>query len=449
MAQFPLTNNNDDRSRSPPSPSAVADGLRAVVSTNPANVGKMLSAPGETVDALVDRLAGVMSVNSLSAEAVLARFFSQDLLASHLVDALGKSGKGNPATLAARIVAQWKPGKPAAAGIKRKSRGEVAAAAALAASGAPPNAPAPPPPSGAAASSVPAAGPAAAPETATADAEPKNKHARSEPTAGTAPVRPPSGAASAGDGDLRSPSFGFLSPDAGPGPAAARPAVRDTFIVRDPSADVTDDGAVWVTHASQDDALTANWRMRRVHFDRSENGDESVATSTSFAFRDGSVSLRTRHCGVVRQRARDYNQITPKGLVYKVERGGCPLCCGDEVFLLTMQSRADPPGAGTGTATGTGMGTGTGTDSNPRSPSPGMMLSLPGDPTRALPKHRLRMDNWLECHCEGGVARRLEEEVDVGYVVDGTAPKDIFAHLAAAGQARIDAVERERKRLGK
>ena len=141
---FPLTNNNHGRSRSSPSPSAVADGLRAVVSTDPANVGKMLSAPGETVDALVDRLAGVMSVNSLSAEAVLARFFSQDLLASHLVDALGKSGKGNPATLAARIVAQWKPGKPTAAGIKRKSRGEVAAAA-LAASGGLANATAPPP----------------------------------------------------------------------------------------------------------------------------------------------------------------------------------------------------------------------------------------------------------------------------------------------------------------
>ena len=350
---FPLTNNNHGRSRSSPSPSAVADGLRAVVSTDPANVGKMLSAPGETVDALVDRLAGVMSVNSLSAEAVLARFFSQDLLASHLVDALGKSGKGNPATLAARIVAQWKPGKPTAAGIKRKSRGEVAAAA-LAASGGLANATAPPPPSGPEASSVPTTGPDPAPETATADAEPKNKHARSEPTVGTAPVRPPSGAARAGPGSLRSPSFGFLSPDVGP--AAARPAVRDTFIVRDPRADVTDDGAAWVTHASQDDALTANWRMRRVHFDRSENGGESVATSTTLTFRDGSVSLRTRHCGVVKQRARDYNQITPKGLVYKVDRGGCPLCCGDEVFLLTMQIRADPAGTGTGTGRGRGRG---------------------------------------------------------------------------------------------
>ena len=186
-------------------------------------MGKMLSAPGETVDALVDRLAGVMSVNSLSAEAVLARFFSQDLLASHLVDALGKSGKGNPATLAARIVAQWKPGKPTAAGIKRKSRGEVAAAT-LAASGGPANATAPAP-SGPEASSVPTTGPDPAPETATADAEPKNKHARSEPTVGTALSRPPSGAARAGPGSLRSPSFGFLSPDA----SAAAPARRSAI----------------------------------------------------------------------------------------------------------------------------------------------------------------------------------------------------------------------------
>ena len=87
-----------------------------------------------------------------------------------------------------------------------------------------------------------------------------------------------------------------------------------------------------MTHASQDDALTANWRMRRVHFDRSENGGESVATPTMLTFRDGSVSLRTRHCGVVKQCARDYNQITPKGLVYKVDRGGCPLCCGMRYF---------------------------------------------------------------------------------------------------------------------
>ena len=56
---------------------------------------------------LADKLAGVMAVNGLSAEAVLARFFSDSLLSSHLVDGLGKSGKGNAAVLAERIVRTW------------------------------------------------------------------------------------------------------------------------------------------------------------------------------------------------------------------------------------------------------------------------------------------------------------------------------------------------------
>ena len=43
----------------------------------------------------------------------------------------------------------------------------------------------------------------------------------------------------------------------------------------------------------------------------------------------------------------------------------------DEVFLLTRQIRGTRRGRD-------GTGTGTGTDSDPRSPSPGMMFSLPG-----------------------------------------------------------------------
>ena len=50
-----------------------------------------------------------MAVNSLSAESMLARFFTDETIGDHLVAAYGKSGKGNPATLAARLVAQWKP----------------------------------------------------------------------------------------------------------------------------------------------------------------------------------------------------------------------------------------------------------------------------------------------------------------------------------------------------
>jgi hypothetical protein len=108
----------------------VAAGLRPLVRTAPEAVAKMIGAPAEgtcavhhrkgcecRAYALVDRLAGVMAVNSLSAEAVLARFFDQDLLSSHLFR-LEKSGRGNAATLAARIVAQWKPEPPGGGGKK-------------------------------------------------------------------------------------------------------------------------------------------------------------------------------------------------------------------------------------------------------------------------------------------------------------------------------------------
>ena len=48
--------------------------------------------------------------------------------------------------------------------------------------------------------------------------------------------------------------------------------------------------------------------------------------------------------------------------------------------------------------------------------------------TRALPRHRLRCDSWTECHCDG-TTKRFDEEVDVGYVMDGVGPVDVAAHL--------------------
>ena len=62
------------------------------------------------------------------------RFFTDETIGFHLVAAYGKSGKGNPATLAARLVAQWKPPRKsdtsAADAKKRKNeddqRGEAA-----------------------------------------------------------------------------------------------------------------------------------------------------------------------------------------------------------------------------------------------------------------------------------------------------------------------------------
>jgi hypothetical protein len=88
--------------------------------------------------------------------------------------------------------------------------------------------------------------------------------------------------------------------------------------------------------------------------------------------------------------------------MYKVERGGCPLCCGDEIFLLTLEERENAKNNHT--------------------------LSVPGDPARALPRHRLRCDSWTECHCDG-TTKRFDEEVDVGYVMDGVGPVDVAAHL--------------------
>ena len=71
----------------------------------------MLSLPGESnVKTLQSKIVSVMTVNSLSVEQVLARFFSESMLSSHAI-ALGKSGKGNAATLAARVLAVWNVGK--------------------------------------------------------------------------------------------------------------------------------------------------------------------------------------------------------------------------------------------------------------------------------------------------------------------------------------------------
>mmetsp|Transcript_2863 Transcript_2863/g.6880 ORF Transcript_2863/g.6880 Transcript_2863/m.6880 type:complete len:243 (+) Transcript_2863:131-859(+) len=61
--------------------------------------------------ALAVALTECMSTNQLSAEAFLARFFTSSVLGTYCTNVLGVSGKGNEATLAARIARQWtKPG---------------------------------------------------------------------------------------------------------------------------------------------------------------------------------------------------------------------------------------------------------------------------------------------------------------------------------------------------
>jgi hypothetical protein len=56
---------------------------------------------------LLASLADCMTMNSLSAEALLARFFNADMLRTYCEHRLGVSGKGNEATLAARIARVW------------------------------------------------------------------------------------------------------------------------------------------------------------------------------------------------------------------------------------------------------------------------------------------------------------------------------------------------------
>ena len=398
--------------------SAVAAGLLALVETHPSNVAKMLSAPDESAGQLVDRIAGVMAVNSLSAEAVLARFFSGHLMSAHLAGRLGKSGKGNPATLAARIVAQWRPG--AVDAKKRKSRGEQAAEAARAAIAAedaagakrrkadadrkaPTSAPSAP------------ASLASGPRTASAQGEPPpHAHARTA-SVSAAPTHVGS---RAGLTDLRSPPAP-ARPGGGTDPAAAS---RSSYDVADPEADATADGGSWHLSGSQDDLLTANWRMRRVtkldavqtplpSLESAPDGGDGVERRR-FYMREPFFSLRTRHLGTTSQRPRDFYQLTRQGAMYKVERGGCPLCCGDEIFLLTLEERD-----------------GFDAKASPRD-AKNASLSVPGDPARALPRHRLRCDSWTECHCDG-TTRRFDEEVDVGYVMDGIGPVDVAAHLRA------------------
>ena len=75
-----------------------------------------------------------------------------------------------------------------------------------------------------------------------------------------------------------------------------------------------------------------------------------------------------------------------------------------EVFHLTLQVR------GTGPTTATVSG-------GPVNPTPGAPpdRELPRPTDRELPRFRLRMDNWIECHCVGGRTERLHPAADVGY----------------------------------
>ena len=95
-------------------PAGVLTGLGSLVEGNEHLIAKMLSVsdlPESTSDEaqqqLKSSLTDCMALNDLSAEALLARFFDASVLRKYCEDRLGVSGKGNEATLAARIARAW------------------------------------------------------------------------------------------------------------------------------------------------------------------------------------------------------------------------------------------------------------------------------------------------------------------------------------------------------
>jgi hypothetical protein len=114
-------------------PPGVLTGISSLIEGNESLVAKMLAVDDLPDDAdaaevqqrLQTSLVDCMAMNDLSAEILLARFFDASVLAKYCEGRLGVSGKGNEATLAARIARAWAkpnfsplPPLPAAKGKK-------------------------------------------------------------------------------------------------------------------------------------------------------------------------------------------------------------------------------------------------------------------------------------------------------------------------------------------
>ena len=96
----------------------VTSGLSSLIEGNESTIASMLSIALPDDDdpkskseqknkLLLEALIDVMTMNNLSAEALLARFFHTKMLSEYCTKRLGVSGKGNEATLAARIAGKW------------------------------------------------------------------------------------------------------------------------------------------------------------------------------------------------------------------------------------------------------------------------------------------------------------------------------------------------------
>lgn len=91
----------------------ITTGLTSLIEGNESTIASMLSVDIASKDSpqarakLLASLPDCMAMNNLSAETLLARFFNVDVLGMYCERRLGVSGKGNEATLAARIVRVW------------------------------------------------------------------------------------------------------------------------------------------------------------------------------------------------------------------------------------------------------------------------------------------------------------------------------------------------------
>lgn len=116
---------------------SVRRGLESICDFDEDAVGKMIPIRA-TTETTAQTLAKVMSVNAISAEVLLARFFSRELLGPYCEQRLGKSGKGDAATLAARVAREW--AKPNFRETRAGEATPAAAAPAVAAASAKPDA---------------------------------------------------------------------------------------------------------------------------------------------------------------------------------------------------------------------------------------------------------------------------------------------------------------------
>ena len=89
-------------------PENIIRGLQSLVGGNANLIIAMLDVDKDSSETvLVDKLVDCMSVNNLSAEMLLARFFDASVLGQYCADYLGKSSKGSSSTLASRIAREW------------------------------------------------------------------------------------------------------------------------------------------------------------------------------------------------------------------------------------------------------------------------------------------------------------------------------------------------------